>query len=502
MPHYAEDDDLLTTSAAHFSTHASRSSSSRQSLSLRKSSASLRGSPGASSLANEFGGGNDDGNNGAGSVNGRHHSLAHELAVALMPEPSAGSKLLAEEFGIEFDEGAEGIDEETSIHADHTSDHDQLNSAPDGGLSFADELGAHDTFDDSFAGGEDLATALGGGGGATDAADESLESADLDPVFDSPSISRIKPRQRTPEKDAMDVLSENLEFTDKFLSQLRILDTEPGSSGSSSQQQHQPKLERLASDVIRKINESVKDREGQVRALFDCEREFRKISGEVGGGDVLGHLDELEKIEDLTDDPPPAANTAPSPPQQNYQPRSLKAVAEEEHSNDWGLDPDRVHHLGDYEDSEPSLTPVRASFPTVPSLTGPPTPARIVPQLTYVRSLTSATISSLTSISEHSQVNGVATADAGRKIRSLKNKLGSWKTEWESAERSRAKIERWEAGIVESADGSEPSSVPPTPTRMQTMRRVDGRKIVAEQLLAFERALADAALKTQAIMAR
>lgn len=498
MPHYAEHDDVFTTSGPYLSTHTSRSSTARQSLSARKSTASLRGGPGASSLVNEFGGGNDDGNSAAASVNGRHHSLAHELAVALMPEPSAGSKLLAEEFGIEFDEGAEGIDEEASLHAEHTSDHDKLSSAPDGGLSFADELGTHDTFDDPYAGGQDLATALGGGG-ATDAADESLDSADLDPSFDSPSLSRIQPRQRTPEKDAMDVLSENLEFTDKFLTQLRILDTDTGSSGSSSQQQHQPKLERLASAVISKINESVKDREGQVRALFDCEREFRKISGEVGGGDVLGQLDELEAIEDLNDDPQPATNI--SPPQQNYQPRSLKAVAEEEHSGDWELDPDRGHHLGDYEDSEPSLTPIRTTFPSVPSLTGPPTPARIVPQLTYVRSLTSATISSLTSISEHSQVNGVATADAGRKIRSLKNKLGSWKTEWESAERSRAKIERWEAGIVESADGSE-SSVPPTPTRMQTMRRVDGRKIVAEQLQAFELALAEAALKTQAIMAR
>lgn len=339
----------------------------------------------------------------------------------------------------------------------------------------------------------------GGGEGVADAADESLESADLDPVFDSPSASRIKPRQKTPEKDAMDILSENLEFTDKFLTQLRILDTDHASSGSSSQQ-HQPKLERLASDVIRKINESVKDREGQVRALFDCEREFRKISGEVGGGDVLGQLDELEEIDDLNDDPQPATNT--SPPQQSHQPRSLKTVAEEEHSNDWELDPDRGHHLGDYEDSEPSLTPIRTTFSSVPPpLAGPPTPAKLVPQLTYVRSLTSATISSLTSISEHSQVNGVATADAGRKIRSLKNKLGTWKTEWESAERSRAKIERWEAGIIDPVDGSE-SSVPPTPTRMQTMRRVDGRKIVAEQLQAFELALAEAAVKTQAIMAR
>ena len=53
-------------------------------------------------------------------VSGKH-SLAHELAAALMPEPSMGSRSLAEEFGIEYDEGAEGIDESTqdSVISDH-----------------------------------------------------------------------------------------------------------------------------------------------------------------------------------------------------------------------------------------------------------------------------------------------------------------------------------------------------------------------------------------------
>lgn len=35
-------------------------------------------------------------------------SLAHELAVTMMPEPSSGSKVLTEELGIEFDESAGG----------------------------------------------------------------------------------------------------------------------------------------------------------------------------------------------------------------------------------------------------------------------------------------------------------------------------------------------------------------------------------------------------------
>jgi hypothetical protein len=131
---------------------------------------------------------------------------------------------------------------------------------------------------------------------------------------------------------------------------------------------------------------------------------------------------------------------------------------------------------------------------------GPPTPASAVPQLTHLRTFTTSLVSSLTTISEQAQVNGAATTEAGRKIRALKNKLGGWRTEWDSAERSRLRIERWEAGIAEG-EGIEGPTNPVSPGRSST-KRIDGRRIVEEHLRAFELALADAALKTQAIMAR
>ncbi|KAJ2934023.1 hypothetical protein H1R20_g3062, partial [Candolleomyces eurysporus] len=498
MPHYAD--------SHYLSGSSSLKPPSRQSISGRRSSASLRGS---SPQAN----GELD---GAGA-NGRHHSLAHELAVALMPEPSAGSKLLAEEFGIEFDEGAEGIDdqgvvgesderEERHLISDETELNAQLlASSSDTRPSFADELNGHDSFaEDEAAPGANLTS------------DESFGGGDLDPTFDSPSVSPTRPRQRTPEKDAMDVLSENLEFTEKFITHLRTLDAaESGKSSSSSQQ---PKLERLASDVIRRMNESVRERETQVRDLLEYEREFRKIGGEVGGSDVLGQLDELEGVDELTetDQPTSSSSNANNNTSSTANSRSLHTLVEEEPTtptaprrlsshfssqHDWELDPDK-NHLGDAYEVSPATSPMRAAFslPPPPPLTGAPTPAKLIPQLTHIRSFTSSTVSSLTSISEHAQVNGVATADAGRKIRSLKNKLGNWKTEWESAERSRARIERWEAGLAD-VEGLDTPTTPATPTRLSG-RRVDGRKLVQEQLKAFELALADAALKTQAIMAR
>jgi len=115
-----------------------------------------------------------------------------------------------------------------------------------------------------------------------------------------------------------------------------------------------------------------------------------------------------------------------------------------------------------------------------------------------MRSLTASLATSLNAISEHAQVNGAATADAGRKIRALKNKLGNWRSEWDSAEKSRVRIERWEAGLP---DDDTPMAVG-APLRPGASKRVDGRHVVQEQLRAFESALADAGMKTQAIMAR
>ncbi|KAH6916047.1 hypothetical protein BKA70DRAFT_1254593 [Coprinopsis sp. MPI-PUGE-AT-0042] len=495
----------------------------KQTLGMRKSTATLRGSSaggaGGSTLAN---GPDHDAPNGAG----RHHSLAHELAVALMPEPSAGSKLLAEEFGIEFDEGAEGIDE-TEEGDDDDDDDDEDEEAsdhpPQGRDDSASQASSYDHAIDNHFGqstdeiqfashdsssmasfADELQFAGSNREESVEPYSEADEDPDLDPAFNT-TPSRIRTRQRTPEKDAIDVLSENLEFADKFITQLRTLDTDPG--GSSSQQ---PNLERLAANIVRRINDTAKEREGQVRDLFDCEREFKKIGGEVNGGDVLGQLEELEQIEDLID-LPTSSTTNPTQSLRVEQPRQLHTLEEEPASpaahhtshnyNDWELDPE-ANHLGDAEyDHEPSppTSPVRDAFPPPPQLNGPVTPAKVVIHMSHIRTFTASLASSLSSISEHAQVTGVATGDAGRKIRSLKNKLTDLKTDWESAERSKVRIERWEAGMADSDSAESRMSVPMSPSRS---RRIDGRKMVQEHLKAFEQALVEAGLKTQAIMAR
>lgn len=435
---------------------------SRQSINTRRSSASLR-SPTLSQ--------SEMGEDNAGT----RFSLAHELAVALMPEPTAGSKLLSEEFGIEYTV-EDDLDCQTQLESGSPLTSDHRDTEPLAGNS-SDSTSPND---------------ISGPPTEPEILLHQVKNTSISSVPQSPTkhfSNSVPPRQ-----DALELLAHDLKSTDNFLSRLRTLDIDGGSSGSQS-----PALERLATDVIRRINETVRDREGQVRELLGYEREFRRIAGELGGNDVLSHLDELEHVDDLSD----GANT---PTTRLEMQHALETVLEEPSlslqntstSQDWECDPDGLHE-DDNEDHESVSSPVKESFPPPPLIAGHTTPAKTIPQLTHLRSFTTSLIASLTTLSEHAQVNGATTTEAGRKIRALKNKLGGWRTDWDSAERSRLKIDRWEAGILDKGDGG--IDITLAKSHSTFGRRMDGRLVVQEHLRAFEVALADAAKKTQAIMA-
>ncbi|KAG6335271.1 hypothetical protein ID866_3827 [Astraeus odoratus] len=445
------------------------------------------------------------------SVPSGAHSLAHELAVALMPEPAAGagaSRLLAEEFGIEYDEGAEGIDDDLVVRtANGDADilDDGVADVPGGGTSLADELGGGDF-------GDSLADEMSGAGEETGHAINNAEPDAWNDEIDRGSEDEDEDdasRGTTPAQDAMEILAQNLASTDNFLAHLRTIDMPPPSSpspsysktsfathnalpGSSSQVTSSSTftIEGFASDIIRRINDAVREREGQLRELIAYDRDLKRISGEVGGTDVLGDLEPLEDLLGEDEHKPrhtPSAST------------KLNSVIEEDEG-------DRADMEGEGDSLYNATLPVsprRVTFASPPSSAPPqtvsnpsaagktPSPSAIsslavvVPSLANIRVHTASLLSSLTTISEQAQVNGAATADAGRKVRSLKNRLGGWKIEWEGAERSRTKIERWEAESKTITGG-----------------RKDGRAIVAEHMTAFEKAITEAGMKTQAIMAR
>ena len=372
--------------------------------------------------------------------NGGAHSLAHELAVALMPEPGGGSHLLAEEFGIDYDEGAEGIDDDDDdnddVHGEEVHEvHTPGNTlAGEMGSSLADEMG-----------GTSFADELGENGGIDEDDSEDVEEG-LDGELDYDSSA-----SRSQAQDAMEILAQNLASTDQFLAHLRAVDSAPNLSPltktsftpNSISSAHV--LEMLASDMVRAINDAAKERESQVRELIGYELEIRRIASEVGGNDVLGELDPIDEGE-----------IKPAP-------TKLDAVAEE-------------------DELESSYALSLPSSPQKPSFAAPQSSNAAAPlsHLVQLRTHTAALLSSLTTISEQAQVNGAATADSGRRIRALKNRFGGLRGEWEGAERSRGRIEQWEQ---EGGD-------------------LNAKKIVEEHLSAFKKAVDEAALKTQAIMAR
>ena len=447
------DDDVFVSTSSRFQ---SKKGTPRKQLNGRASSASLRGP----SLADSFGGETGNGLS----------SLAFELAAALVAEgDSGGSRGLAEELGLEYDEGAEGIDESAP------GAQVQPDGLPNTLESLADAFGGvpHEPPPES----------------PLDSDDGTL--ADLDPAFGSPT--KPQKQAKVPEQDPMVTLAEDLESTERFLTQLRRLDVEP--SG-------QPVLESLATDMIRRIDDTAREREGHVRELLEYEREFRRIAGEVGGNDALGQLDELD---DLVGEP---KQEQPTQPDRNS--RSLDAITEEPSTplqasnSDWEAELDRdrarLEDEADEYDASAQQDP-KTTIPAPPSIAGPPTPKTATAHLAHFRTVTTTIASSLATISEQTQVNTAGATEAGRKIRALKNKLGEWRAEWESAEKSRARIEKWETGVMDAGDGTlVVLSVPNTPTR-SGRSRVDGRKIVQAQMDAFAQTLSDATVRIQTIMA-
>jgi hypothetical protein len=136
-----------------------------------------------------------------------------------------------------------------------------------------------------------------------------------------------------------------------------------------------------------------------------------------GGSDVLSQLDGLEHIEDLSE-PPQVFEPTETEHRHHLDTleeprlRSLSLHYQLQNS-DWELDPDG-HRLGDEVDKpEPATFPIKDSFLPLaaPSIIGPPTPASTIPQLAHLRFCTTSLVSSLSTISEHAQVNRAATTD-------------------------------------------------------------------------------------------
>lgn len=477
MSYDDQDDDVFSSSSKFRGRGAPRKQPSRQTVRTNGAPRALNG--GGSTLADAFNHVEDEDAADAGGAEpvGSRFSLAHELAAALMPEPSAGAALL-DEFGIDYDEGAEGIDGEV---AEDTQDGARTPTGPQ----------------DYQVASHPLTPAARTPPAASPMSPKPTDDLtnEVDSSFGSPASSR----RNQPEADPMEVLAQDLSFTESFLSHLRRIDADLHPSFSNpaptTTSAEPAGLEQLASTIIRRLTDTAREREGQVRALREAERELRKIGAEVGGDDVLASLDELEDVKGLSDVPASISSVSVAPAKKERRARMDDAHEED---GDWESEMERRLRGDEEEDEEEDAQPIKDSFVTSqPILSGPPTPAASAAHLADLRTLTLSLSGSLATLSEQTQVNGAANAAAGRQLRSLKNKLGTWRAEFDTAERARLRIERWESGAP--IDGT--LSPMGTPNRTGVSRRIDGRKLVEEHLRGYERALNEASMKIGVIMA-
>lgn len=425
-------------------------------LSSRRSRSSLRGS---GSLAQDLGGAEND----AAS----RFTLAHELAAALSPDDNASSRLLADEFGIELEEE----EQEPSQPAE------QVEPTVNGDYSIPVTIQAVD---------EPISIA----------SSRRLSSVASERP-EVPTIRKPSP-PATFEQDPFLLLNQSLKSNELFINQLKRLDSEAQPSSTTGE----PTIEDLATDIIRRIDETTREREQQVRELLGYDREFRKIAEEINGNDVLGDLEELERIEGLVDETDTVKDAADLLDPEHLSSQLGRPVsgawedAPDPHSLD-ALEEEEEEEEDDYYEAEEPTTPAKDAFlPPSPPSTGPSTPSSTLPHFAYMRTITQSLVSSLSTISEHAQVNGAATAEAGRKIRALKNKLGTWRTESEEAEKSRTRVEKWEAGVWEENPGFDLTLA----SSPRESKRIDSRKLVEEELRAFSVAIQEAGVKTKAIM--
>jgi len=274
--------------------------------------------------------------------------------------------------------------------------------------------------------------------------------------------------------DTLERLAQELAETDAFIARLKRLDTDTSRDLSSHTSASELPIERYTSRIVRQLNDIAREREIQIRELVSIDKEFRKIEGDLGGSDVLGSLDALDDNGSIFPETGGPKHGISGP----LQPLEEADELEE------GIDQEEIPQDDVSEDPHPSTGDSRTLRRVQQSYSdsyGAVSPAGTIPHLSRMRDVTASLARSLSVMSEHAQENGVATADAGRKIRALKNRIMVWQTEWDSAETSRAKVNQWETDAMKHV-------------------RTDGRVIVQQQIDGFAQALADAALKMQAIV--
>ncbi|PWY98127.1 hypothetical protein BCV70DRAFT_202300 [Testicularia cyperi] len=244
------------------------------------------------------------------------------------------------------------------------------------------------------------------------------------------------------------------------------------------------RLEMLANRFLKLVYECTNEREAQLRELRELDRQSSRLttalpsfslpsstsfssdvastsygSTALGSSMSLSDLPEEDAVntgtdgfvdsdDDDDDYNPGSSPISPTTPLTPRQPRSLH----------------KSH----------KSTASTGSDATITSMPSGAQPLLDTSAFSALQSATTSLVGSLTNLHEHSQVTKSSVADAARKLRSLKNVIGQWKTEQDLVERSEDWIEKHGAtSSVRRLNSSSPDEPATDDVRAWTSAHID-----------------------------
>jgi len=311
---------------------------------------------------------------------------------------------------------------------------------------------------------------------SADQGDETVPENTISSESPSTPPRPTRPSSKTPTVvvndilDPVDAFARDAKAVDAFI--LSLTTAEPTQSGDVA---YEPTVEDWISDLLRRLRTTTRDRDMQVKQFEQISRDLRrKMDSEL-------EIPEIPIVDGWL--PGGAKSLQPN----GYNDGALWSPT-------GGLEnipesPDDIRY-NDHDDGFFSSS-ARHSRTTSTAITSDPLAAALS-ALSAIHATNNDLIVSLSSLSDQAQVNGATNADAARQLRLIRNRLTGLRDEWESVERSRLRIQRWEGGDWTEDDLDDPAlslsnspsvrsaSGPGTP---RTLSNLPSAKQLAEQAM-------------------
>ncbi|EGG08139.1 uncharacterized protein MELLADRAFT_116040 [Melampsora larici-populina 98AG31] len=257
------------------------------------------------------------------------------------------------------------------------------------------------------------------------------------------------------EERARVVLEAGLVSTAHFLTILKQSNTDynpppaglaPPSNAKETTSDRQPAVEKLISEIVRTMTESVRDREAQIRELKEIEVALshtdRRALAEVDSLPMI--LQDIDFRTYIVGKKTGELNEDYSSADQNQPENELETLEEEHVSGDGQITP-----LAHRSSAQNLRLASEESF----DLLGQEKRGDAGPQTTPMNHLnqlklvTTSLINSLNIINEHTQVSRQTQTDVVRKLKGVRGLVTNWKADHESLEQSKDHIARWETEL-------------------------------------------------------